>query len=200
MNFLAHLYLSGNDEHLLTGNFIADAVKGSNFKGIEKKIARGIQLHRFIDGFTDNHPIVRNCTKRLQPVFHKYSPIVVDIFFDHYLATNWKDYHEEPLDRFAQKSYRTLKMFDDHLPEESRMILKYMSAGNWLFNYGSIDGIARAFTGMSRRTTFVSALERGPEILKQDYGYFEEEFRNFFPLIQFAVLKYLEENEPDSAL
>ncbi len=57
MNFLAHLYLSGNSEELLIGSFIADAVKGSNFEGYHPQVVKGIKLHRCIDTFTDSHPV-----------------------------------------------------------------------------------------------------------------------------------------------
>ena len=38
MNFLAHLYLSGNDSDIMIGNFIADSVKGKAYKKYRPRI------------------------------------------------------------------------------------------------------------------------------------------------------------------
>ncbi len=96
MNFLAHLYLSGNDEQLMIGNFIADSVKGSSYKNFPDGIKRGILLHRAIDFYSDNHSVFLKSVERLRPNYHKYAGVIVDIFFDHFLAKNWKEYSENP--------------------------------------------------------------------------------------------------------
>ena len=66
MNFLSHLYLSGESEGLLIGNFIADSLKGSAFNTFSPEIQKGILLHRKIDTYTDSHPIVDESKKRLR--------------------------------------------------------------------------------------------------------------------------------------
>ena len=63
MNFLAHIYLSGDNEMIAIGNFIADGIRGKQYKKFQKDIKTGILLHRQIDTFTDAHPIVRQSTK-----------------------------------------------------------------------------------------------------------------------------------------
>ena len=69
MNFLAHIYLSGEDQELKIGNFIADSVKGKKFAQFPERIQQGITLHRKIDSYTDSHPIVRESVLRLFPKY-----------------------------------------------------------------------------------------------------------------------------------
>ena len=98
MNFLAHIYLSGTDEKILVGNFMGDYVKGRDYLKYPEDIRKGLLLHRQIDFYTDNHPIVKNSKKRIESVYRKYSGIIIDIFYDYFLATNWPDYSITPLD------------------------------------------------------------------------------------------------------
>ncbi len=97
MNFLAHIYLSGNSEELIIGNYIADAVKGKQFESYQAGIAQGIILHRKIDTYTDTHAIVDLSKERLRPIYRKYATVIIDVLFDHYLAANWKIYSDMPL-------------------------------------------------------------------------------------------------------
>ena len=91
MNFLAHIYLSGDDPNIQLGNFIGDFVKGRNLvEQFGHEIAKGIELHRAIDEFTDKHPIVKLSKVRLREKYRHYAPVIVDIFYDHYLAKNWE--------------------------------------------------------------------------------------------------------------
>jgi acyl carrier protein phosphodiesterase len=189
MNFLAHLYLSGDSEELLVGNFIADAVKGSNFEKYSEGIAKGIVLHRKIDSFTDTHPVFLESKRRLVPHYDKYSGVLVDVFYDHFLAANWQRFSAVRLDEYAQKVYAIMQKHFDKLPERSQFMLPYMIKGNWLLNYAHLDGIQRTLGGLSRRTKFRSGMETGVVHLRQDYETFENEFLRFFPEVIEYVMK-----------
>ncbi len=103
MNFLAHLFLSGNNAEIMVGNFIGDFVRGKNFhEQYSPSIALGIELHREIDEFTDNHSVVLESKKRLRPKYRHYSPVIIDMFYDHVLAKNWSAHSTTPLDQYAQ--------------------------------------------------------------------------------------------------
>ena len=67
MNFLAHIYLSDDDEQVMIGNFIADFVKGKKKDDYPPAIKKGIELHRSIDDFTDHHPLVLRSKQRISP-------------------------------------------------------------------------------------------------------------------------------------
>ena len=140
MNFLAHLYLSGDSDELKIGNFIADAVKGKAHEKFPAPIQKGIILHRRIDSFTDSHPIVLESCKRLWDKYRHYSPVIIDIFYDHFLAANWKNYSELQLDEFADNCYRLIENNVENLPEKIKIMLPYMKAHNWLVNYAQVEG------------------------------------------------------------
>jgi acyl carrier protein phosphodiesterase len=182
MNFLAHLYLSGDNPKLMVGNFIGDFVKGKRaLEKFEPEIIRGIELHRGIDAFTDKHPIVSKSKNRLREKYRHYSGVIVDVFYDHFLAKNWNDYHRQPLLDFSLHAYKTIDSFNLVLPEEVKQMLPYMKRGNWLLNYGFVEGIHRALSGMASRTTFVSKMEQASSELVTHYNDFEKEFQEFFP-------------------
>ena len=182
MNFLAHLYLSGTNPKIMVGNFIGDFVKGkSQLLTFEPEIIQGIELHRAIDEFTDSHPIVSQSKNRLRPKYRHYSPVIVDVLYDHYLAKNWNAYHALLLPEFAEECYQTLQLHHGILPAEVKQLLPYMISGNWLVNYSRIEGIQRALTGMARRTKFDSKMDESINDLRQHYEAFKEEFEAFFP-------------------
>lgn len=180
MNFLAHAYLSGNNQEVLIGNFIADHVKGKMFGRYSGDIQQGILLHRRIDAFSDNHPVFRQSAARLRWEFGKYSGVIVDMYYDHFLARNWKEYSEIPIKTFTSAVYTILMRNFLILPSKTKRILPFMMADDWLAGYAYLEGLALALSGMSRRTKFYSGVEWGVDSLKQDYNLFESEFTQFF--------------------
>ena len=190
MNYLAHAYLSGEDEEILIGNFIADAVKGKAVNDYSNNIRRGIILHRFIDEFTDNHPMHKASRAKLHKRYSHYSGVLVDIYYDHFLAKNWLEYSDTPLNDYTSWLYAILENNTAILPERINYMLQYMIPQNWLLNYAHLKGIDRVLKGMSNRTKFDSQMEHGVEELELYYAEFEHEFTEFFPeLIDFTEKK-----------
>ena len=187
MNFLAHLYLSGNQPELMVGNFIADHVKGSQINIFGAGVKNGIVLHRSIDAYTDGHPVVRESVIRLRPAFRKYAGVIVDMFYDHFLARNWSAYSEKSLETFSTECYRILQQHTGPIPERSKRMLYFMERDNWLLAYREPAGLDKAFRGMAQRTTFFSGMENAVEALLEDYDNYQAEFRLFFPdLVEYA--------------
>ncbi len=190
MNFLSHLYLAGDSEGLIIGNFIADSVKGNAFNKFTPEIQKGILLHRKIDSFTDSHPIVEQSKKRLREKYKKYASVIVDIYYDHYLAINWNLYSDISLNDFTQNIYKIILNNHSVLPEKSVLFTKYMLQHNILFAYSKLDGIEQVLNGMARRARFQSNMEHAILDLKEYYPLFENEFKLFFPeLKQFVNLQ-----------
>ncbi len=189
MNFLAHLYLSGDDKPLRIGNFIGDHVKGKVIDILPREIKNGVLLHRKIDFFTDNHIIVTQSKERLRLHFHKYAGVVSDIFFDHFLAIHWNQFSEIPLQQFATDFYTEMKSYTEYLPKKTLEMLPYMIGNNWLVSYATTDGINKVLSGMSRRTPFESNMENGAEELIKNYAQYEKEFFIFFPELETFVKK-----------
>lgn len=196
MNFLAHLYLSGSDPDVMTGNFIGDFVKGRpHYQHMPEKVIAGIELHRIIDAFTDSHPVVAISKKRLWPKYRHYAGVIIDIYYDHFLAKNWGDYHQDLLPDYADACYQVLQSRTYTLPEPVNFLLPHIIKGNWLVNYAKLEGIHRALSGMARRTTFVSKMEESVKDLEESYDAFKTEFQLFFPDLINEARKFREENE-----
>ena len=184
MNFLAHAFLSGNNDQLMVGNFIGDFVKGNQMHDLPIDIKKGVILHRAIDEYTDKHPTVRLSKNRLTNKYRHYAGVIVDVFYDHFLAHNWNEYHDSTLKDFTERTYHIVWSFEDILPARAKQVIPYMKRDNWLLKYAEIEGIHQALSGMSRRTKFQSKMEQASADLRSDYDLFKSDFDGFFPEIQ----------------
>ena len=191
MNFLAHVYLSGENNDIMIGNFIADHVKGNDIDDFRMEISRGIKLHRMIDDYTDHHPIFNQSKQRLSSTYRHYSGVLVDMFYDHFLAANWKDYCSENLYVYTRKKYRILMKNFLILPSETKKMLPFMMSTNWLASYKKLDFLQRALSGMAIRTPFKSGMENAVSDLKDDYDLYQAEFRSFFD----EMMKFVQDEE-----
>jgi len=195
MNFLAHIYLSGENDMVAIGNFMADGIHGKSYKKYPIDMQKGILLHREIDTFTDAHPIVRQSSKRLHKNYGHYSGVIVDILYDHFLAKNWESYSNIPLKNYVEDFYALLENNFEILPFRVQKLLPFMMADNWLYNYSKIEGIQRVLDGMNRRTKNKSKMNEATKELKTYYCEFEEEFTRFFEeLIRYSNQKLKEIN------
>ncbi len=187
MNFLAHIYLSGEDDHIKIGNFIADSIRGKKYENFPTAIKNGILLHRQIDTYTDKHPIVRQSTKRLHKNYGHYSGVIVDILYDHFLAKNWANYSDIPLEDYVNDFYDLLEDNFDMLPDRIKHMMPYMIADNWLKSYATVEGIGKILHQMNRRTKNKSKMNFAVIELEEFYTEFESEFTAFFEeLIAFS--------------
>jgi len=184
MNYLAHIYLSGTNDLLKIGNFMADSIKGHDYEKFDSEIKKGILLHRHIDSFTDMHPIYRQSKHRLHEKYGHYSGVIMDIFYDHFLAKNWTKYAEIELKIYVAEFYQSMNNHYELLSEKAQNILPYMEKQNWLLNYQSIEGIQQILTQMDRRTNNKSNMRFATEELTSHYNDFENEFTIFFEEIK----------------
>lgn len=184
MNYLAHLYLSGDDDLLAVGNFCGDAIRRKQLKDLPERMALGVELHWLIDEFTDKHPVVERSKERIRPVYHKYASVLMDIYYDHYLALHWNKYSKVPLSEYAQSMYTLMYDHKKLLPERIQFMLPYMKRYDWLTNYANFEGIDRVLQGMGRRARFESRMEEGVRELKALHKELEEDFFEFFPQLQ----------------
>ena len=190
MNFLAHIYLSGNNDLIKIGNFVGDWIKGNEFKKYVPDIQKGILMHRFIDSYTDNHPIVKKSKNRLNDKYHKYSGIIIDIFYDHFLAKNWQTYSPVILNDFISSLKESLLINMHHFsPEIQEFIPRFMKFG-WMESYVTLEGIELVLQGMSRHTSLPDKTEDAIKILQVYYTNFENEFLEYFP----QLIKRIEED------
>ncbi|MGY0407157.1 MAG: acyl carrier protein phosphodiesterase [Polaribacter sp.] len=193
MNFLAHLYLSENNTNIMIGNFIADHIKGNNYKHYSKEIQQGIFLHREIDTFTDAHPIVRKSKRRLHKRYKHYDGVIIDIFYDYFLAKNWAKYSAIPLDVYTDSITKLFKEKSPELPLKSQKFIKYIITYNILYKYQYKYGIQKVLTEMNIRTKGKSQMNLAIEDLQNLEEEFQEDFTLFFSdLIAFSKQKLKE--------
>jgi acyl carrier protein phosphodiesterase len=193
MNYLAHIYLSGDDDFIKIGNFIADGIKGKKYITYPKNIQIGILLHRQIDWFSDNDDIVKRSKRRLDKRYGHYKGVIIDIFYDHYLAKNWKRYSDVPLQEYTHEFYTILQDNIEILPERIKYLMNYMINDDWLANYANLKGIERVLIGMNRRTKEVSKMDLAIHDLEANYEEFEKDFEIFFKKLSNFTTKTLKE-------
>jgi len=187
MNYLAHIYLSGSNTDVQLGNFIADFIRGNRYKRLPLDVQKGIQLHRFIDSYTDSHRIFKKSKKRLFKEFRHYSAVIVDMFYDHFLALNFDHYSQTPLHQYSQHFYGLLEQNRAILPDRVVNLIPVIRRYNWLYSYRDLSGLASILNQMNNRTSHATTLHTSVEVLKKDYTLFEDEFFEFFEALQQAV-------------
>ena len=188
MNYLAHIFLSGNKPGIQVGNFIGDFVKGSKLRKYPNEIKKGIILHRLIDEFTDKHSVVKEIITLLRPVFGRYSGIVADMYFDYFLAKNFKQYaNGKSLNRFAFRFYLTTLLQYKYLPSKVKGFIFHFIFTNRLNKYSTTEGLRNSLEIMANYK--VSALNPliTVEFLENHSEEMEIKFHLFFSdLIDFV--------------
>ena len=186
MNYLAHLFLSGDDEQTMVGNFIGDYVKGRDWSKLPDKIGKGISMHREIDVFTDKHPKFREAKTLFRSEFGLYSGIVIDFLYDHYLAKNWNVYSDLTLRTFAKRSHAVLLKNFRYLPVRVQGFLTFIIQNRRMESYSSITGIVQALKIMSNYTTLPAKSDFVMRTMQVNYDFFDDNFKAFMiDIIQF---------------
>ena len=180
MNYLAHIYLSGTNDLLKIGNFMADSIKGHDYEKFDSEIKKGILLHRHIDSFTDMHPIYRQSKHRLHEKYGHYSGVIMDILYDHFLAKNWSKFSDEKLEDYANDFYQLLQDNYEILTERIKGMMPYMIARNWFVSYASIAGLEMILFQMDYKTKHRANMQEAIVELQDFYTEFEAEFFLFF--------------------
>ena len=181
MNYLMHLYLAGDDPESLVGNMMGDFIKGRLDDRYPPGIRQGIELHRRIDSFAAGNRFFLQSKRHLDPSFGLYRAVLVDLFYDHFLARQWEEYSPAPFEEFIEHAYRVLADHEPLMPERLREILPRMFSGNWLFSYREPEGIASALARMSARIRRPNPLARGAVELSEKGDLLLTDFHLFMP-------------------
>ena len=184
MNYLAHIFLSGNDRRVQIGNFIGDAVKGEAYKRYPSGFREGILLHRKIDDFADRHPAVKEAVGLGRPYFGRYSAVVTDIFFDYFLAVDFRAYAGMPLQGFAWGFYGAMARNYFHLPDRIRGFLWHFILTNRLGRYASPEGIRQSLEIMVTYRNLQVSPPEAVAYLQQHREEWQALLREFFPEVQ----------------
>ena len=191
MNFLAHLYLSGDNVNLQIGNFIGDGVKGRDYKNYQLPIQNGILLHRKIDTYTDKHHSFINSKRKISHEYSYFSGIVIDILYDHFLSKNWSLYSVQDRTEFAHNVYNTMLINYTILPKKLQLMIPNMIQNNWLEMYAETQGIERVLKGLSKRTVLPDRVDNVMRIFENRYYEFYDDFVDFFQDISnYVIIKH----------
>jgi len=183
MNYLAHIYLSGESDEIKVGNFIGDFVKGNKYLQYPEKVALGIRMHRSIDSFTDQHPDVKEFVRLLKPGYGRYACIVADVFLDHFLASNWHDYSVYTLRQFSKHAHAVFLSNFGLLPFRVKQFLPFLIQHKRFESYARRENMFHVLEIMSRRTSLPANSDWAIQMLHQEYDQFELLFRSFIPEI-----------------
>ena len=187
MNFLAHAYLSHDSDEALLGSLMGDFVKGPLDARDGSALSSALALHRRIDTYTDAHPIVAVSRSRMSAARRRFAGILVDMFYDHFLARHWPDYSTVPLDRFTARVYDVLLSRSDELPERLRYIAPHMARTDWLGSYRHLEAVGVALDRIGNSLKRGNFLLGSIEELVANYAALEQDFRSFFPeVVRFA--------------
>lgn len=187
MNWLAHLHLSEPTPAFRLGSLLPDMVAYADLANLPAQFQPGIGRHRQIDVYTDSHPLFKRSVQRLNPPYRRFGGILVDVFYDHFLARHWDDFSGTPLPDFVAGVYADLQTGQHLIPEGPRFALQRMQAENWLCSYREIDGIRTTLGRIGRRLRRPVDLAAGASILENQHSVFYEDFSAFYPELQAHV-------------
>jgi acyl carrier protein phosphodiesterase len=198
MNFLAHMLCSRDSPASMLGNFLADFVKGNVEGRFPREVVEGIRHHRQADHFTDSHEVFAASRRLISRPRRRYAGIIIDVVYDHFLATSWDRYCPEKLDRFVGRVYENLGQHRVAVPHPVPLVIEKMVREDWLRSYRTADGIDRTLRRISRRLQRENALATAVEELEQNYDRLRDHFHAFFPqvLAQFRAVPLCEDGPP----
>lgn len=179
MNYLAHLYFSAPRPLAWAGALMGDFFKGSHFGELPDDLVTHLKLHRRLDTFTLNSPPFQASRRRLCPSFGHGRSILVDVFYDHFLACQWEHYSYQPLPEFAHGVYSGLRVCHQYLPVRLQEQLPRMIAGDWLTSYRQEAVVERVLLRLEQRLKHKIPLAQGYEQLHQHRDKLEEDFTAF---------------------
>jgi acyl carrier protein phosphodiesterase len=181
MNVLAHIYLSGDSDKIIIGNYIGDYVKGRDYLKYPEPIRKGIILHRHIDGFTDRHPVVHRSKIFFTRKYHKYSGVITDILYDHFLTKEWDFFSRRPLESVTYNFYRALVNNYEIMPDNVKEMMPFFIINNWIESYQTVNGIRHVLNTLSKRSTLPNETRFAIRALKKNYYSLQDDFMEFFP-------------------
>jgi acyl carrier protein phosphodiesterase len=191
MNWLAHVFLSDNDIEFRLGNLLADVVRGPDLATMSPQFVLGAQRHKAIDSFTDAHPVVRRSRMRLGPEHRRFSGVLMDVFYDYFLATQWSVYSAEPLDEFTSRFYSDARACSLPLPEPAQLLIDRMVRHDLLGQYRRIEGVEQSLRRLSirlnQRWRRQFALERSIPALLANEAALAADFAEFFPQLRLNI-------------
>ncbi|MBQ4860563.1 DUF479 domain-containing protein [Pseudoalteromonas sp. MMG013] len=193
MNYLAHLYFAQENAHSCFGNLLGDFCKGVNIECIEKPVKLGLDNHRLVDAFTDNHIAVKAAKQCFTPKRRRFSGVVLDVLFDHFLIKHWTSYSDVSLSEFKHSRYAYLIEATPNMPNHMSHVITRMVAEDWFSRYEQLTSLSDVLDSIALRIRFSNQFEGSIEEIIENYEYFNDVFLHFFPdLLRYVTEKSIE--------
>ncbi|GAA5220562.1 acyl carrier protein phosphodiesterase [Membranihabitans marinus] len=196
MNYLAHLFLSDNQDDLRFSNFLTDMMTIKEVRALPEKFQKGVNLHRFIDEFTDQHPINKELVKQMHPYFKKYASVVLDVFFDYFLFENWSNYSTLNFSEFSTMQYDGILNHKKYIPIRLEKTVMSMVQHQFLNSYTSVEGIDRTFERIDKRAKFETGFYQASNVMMEMKQDLNREFNLFFPELLEACHQFINIEKP----
>lgn len=192
MNYLAHLHIAEHTQTSLLGNFLGDFVKGNPDKLFDNEVVKGIRLHRFVDSYTDAHPLVKSVKPLFPKSLRRFSPIALDMFWDHCLAKNWSQFHEHSLPDFSLHAQTIINKERSRqintLPEHFERVSTLVWQGKWFEHYIDIRNLEFALQRIAGRRPRMAPLGETFATLMEHYDVLSDTFFELYPDLLSAVI------------
>ncbi|GAB2879226.1 ACP phosphodiesterase [Pseudoduganella ginsengisoli] len=188
MNYLAHIFLARHNGAAMVGGIMGDFVKADVTGRYPPDVAREIQLHRYIDSYTDSHPAVKASAELFPEGRRRYAGILLDVFYDHVLSLQWQRWCDEPRQAMLDRFYAALAEHHALLPDRLRAMAPHMVELNWLNAYEDFAAVEKAIERISQRLSRNGAhMREGIADVREHYAVLTQGFEQFFPdLMRFA--------------
>ena len=199
MNFLAHLHIAYVTKSSFLGNFLGDFVKGDPDGRFNEETVHGIRLHRFIDSYTDQHTVIKRCKPLFPAPLRRFSPITLDMFWDHCLAKHWQQFHPSPLADFCLHAELQINKESIHelnpLPAQFKKISQLVWQDKWLQHYADINNIKFALQQIAKRTTRMAPLALTAQTLVEHYDFLQLQFFELYADLLLQASHYHEKGD-----
>ena len=197
MNWLAHLFLSESSIDFQLGNILADPLKARLWENASLDMHKGINTHKLIDSFTDNHKIFKISKNRLgQGGLLK--AVVIDITYDYFLSKKWNKFSSIDLDIFLKKFYSDAEKKVYYFPTKANVFIRNLIEKDILNKYHNLKDLEIALINVDKRLS-KRLLERETlssyiNVLKENIDELENDFLLFFPDLCLEVKNNINKN------
>lgn len=184
MNYLAHAALAQPDIYSIVGNLLGDFCKGISVEQLQPQILAGLQNHRAVDRFTDQHPLVRVAKQQFSAARRRFAPIALDVLFDHYLIQHWSSFYPQPFDTFKAQLYSQLASAEHLMPQAMQRTMHSVRTHDWFAGYARLDYLAMALDRIASRIRFNHRFYGIITEIQPQYRQLEQLFLQFYPELQ----------------
>jgi len=196
MNYLAHCFLAQKDAQSLMGNLLGDFIKGADLRNQPERVMLGLENHQAVDRFTDQHEALRPLKQTLSKARRRFSGIISDVVFDHFLSKHWEQFSDQDIELFIENCYTEILSVQHLMHDSMRRAMVFMVEDDGLRINREMSGIGQTLDRLSQRIRFENKLRGAIDEVEANYSAYENGFLALFPdlntyIAQLAIEKPL---------